>query len=78
MESQLEPLLTIEDAARILGRSHWTLRRDALRGRIKCVRIGRALMVDPREIRFIKAHGLRNKSITNRIEEPLGAVAVAR
>jgi hypothetical protein len=59
MDSELEPMLTIEQAASILGRSHWTLRLDARKGRIKTIRIGRNLMVDPSEVRFIRAHGLR-------------------
>lgn len=56
-QPDLEPLLTLEEAARILGRSHWTLRLDNKAGRIKCVRIGRALMVEPQEIRRLIAKG---------------------
>ncbi|PYV77061.1 MAG: hypothetical protein DMG96_12425 [Acidobacteria bacterium] len=55
--SQIEPLLTLDEAARLLGRSHWTLRLDNKAGRIKCVRIGRALMVEPQEIRRLIAEG---------------------
>jgi excisionase family DNA binding protein len=52
---QLEPLLTIEDVARLLGRTHWTLRHDVKAGRLRCVRIGRRIMVEPSEIqRFIE------------------------
>ena len=54
----IEPLLTIEEAARILGRSHWTLRLDFKAGRIRCVRIGRSLMVEPDEVRRIIQEGL--------------------
>jgi hypothetical protein len=53
----LEPLLKIEDAARILGRTHWTLRHDVKRGRLKCVRIGQRIMIEPSEIRRLIAEG---------------------
>ena len=54
----IEPLLTLEEVAHILGRSHWTLRLDHKAGRIKCVRIGRTLMVEPSEVRRIIEEGL--------------------
>jgi len=54
----IEPLLTLEEVARILGRSHWTLRLDHKAGRIKCVRVGRSLMVTPQEVRRIIAEGI--------------------
>jgi hypothetical protein len=54
----IEPLLTLEEAARILGRSHWTLRMDHKAGRIKCVKIGRNLMVERNEVRRIIQDGL--------------------
>ena len=47
----LEPLLKIEDAARLIGRTHWTLRQDVKAGRMRCVRIGRRIMFEPSEIR---------------------------
>jgi hypothetical protein len=47
----LEPLLKIEDVARLVGRTHWTLRRDLKEGRLKCVRIGRRIMIEQAEIR---------------------------
>lgn len=56
----IEPLLTLEEVARILGRSHWTLRLDHKAGRLKCVRIGRSLMVEPGEVRRIIEEGLRS------------------
>ena len=54
----IEPLLTLAETGRILGRSHWTLRMDHKAGRIKCVRIGRNLMVERSEIRRIIKDGL--------------------
>lgn len=53
----LEPLLTIEDAARILGRTHWTLRHDVKAGRLRCIRIGRRIMIEPSEIRRLIEEG---------------------
>jgi hypothetical protein len=47
----LEPLLKVEDVARLVGRTHWTVRHDIKAGRLKCVRIGRRIMVEPSEIR---------------------------
>lgn len=58
----MDPLLTIEQVAKILGRSHWMLRRDAKAGRIRFVRIGRALMIEPSEVRRIMSEGLASAS----------------
>jgi hypothetical protein len=57
-EVGIEPLLTLDEVARILGRSHWTLRLDHKAGRLRCVRIGRSLMVEPNEVRRIIEEGL--------------------
>jgi predicted DNA-binding protein (UPF0251 family) len=55
----LEPLLKIDDAARLIGASHWTLRHDVKAGRLKCVRIGRRIMIEPSEIRRLIEEGRR-------------------
>jgi hypothetical protein len=47
----MEPLLEIEDAARLIGRTHWTLRHDVKAGKLRCVRIGRRIMIEQSEIR---------------------------
>jgi hypothetical protein len=47
----LEPLLKIEEAARIIGKTHWGLRLDIKAGKLKCVRIGQRIMIEPSEIR---------------------------
>ena len=44
-------LVSIEEVSRITGRSHWTIRRDVLAGRIKCIRLGRRMMFEQSEIR---------------------------
>jgi hypothetical protein len=54
---ELEPLLNLEETGTLLGRSHWTLRRDIAAGRIRCVRIGRRIMVERDECRRIIAEG---------------------
>jgi hypothetical protein len=54
----IEPLLTIDQVATILRRSHWSLRLDFKAGRIRFVRIGRNLMVEPSEVRRIIQEGL--------------------
>jgi hypothetical protein len=51
--AMIEPLVTLDEAARILRRSHWTLREDFKAGRMLCVRIGRKLMVEGSELRRI-------------------------
>jgi excisionase family DNA binding protein len=58
-QTSLEPLLSIEEASAILGRSHWTLRKDVSAGLIHCVRIGRKIMIDASEVRRIIDEGLK-------------------
>jgi predicted site-specific integrase-resolvase len=55
----LEPLLTLEEAARIIGQTHWTLRRDVRAGKLRCVRIRRRIMIEQSEIRRIIEDGRR-------------------
>ena len=52
-----EPLLKIEEAARILGRTHWTLRQDIKAGKLRYVRLGRRIMIEPAEIRRLIEKG---------------------
>jgi len=63
-DAPVEALLNIDEAARIVGRAHWTLRRDIRCGKLGCVRIGRQIMIEPAEIRRLieegrKKHGDR-------------------
>ena len=53
----LEPLFKLEDAAHILGRTHWTLRQDIRTGKLNCVRMGRRIMIEPSEIRRLIEEG---------------------
>jgi len=56
-DAVLEPLLNIDEAARIIGRAHWTLRRDIKLGKLRCVRIGRRIMIEPSEVRRLIEEG---------------------
>lgn len=56
-DSALERLLNIDEAARIIGRAHWTLRRDIKHGKLRCVLIGRRIMIEPSEIRRLIEEG---------------------
>jgi predicted site-specific integrase-resolvase len=53
----LEPLLKIEDAAKLIGKTHWTLRHDIRAGKLRCVRLGRRIMIEPSEIRRLIEEG---------------------
>jgi len=57
-DSIMEPLLTVEQLAVMVKRSHWTLRRDVKAGLIRCVRIGRAIRIEAVEARRIMNEGL--------------------
>jgi Helix-turn-helix domain len=56
-DAALERLLNIDEAARIIGRAHWTLRRNIRCGNLRCVRIGRRIMIEPSEIRRVIEEG---------------------
>jgi hypothetical protein len=56
-DAALERLLNIDEAARIIGRAHWTLRRDIKCGKLSCVRIGRRIMIELSEIRRLIEEG---------------------
>lgn len=47
----LEALLTLDEAAKIIRRSHWSLRKYVADGLIRGVRIGRDLLIEPAELR---------------------------
>ncbi|MCU1286375.1 MAG: hypothetical protein JWO13_2725 [Acidobacteriales bacterium] len=51
----LEPLLTLDEAAQIIRRSHWTMRKYVADGLLRGVRIGRDLLIEQSELRrFIR------------------------
>ena len=45
-----ESLLTLEETSTVLRRSHWTLRGDIKAGRLKCIRMGRRILIEKSEI----------------------------
>lgn len=51
----VEPLISPEDAARILGLTDWTVRRYIREGKLTGLMVGRRYMLRPEEVRgFIK------------------------
>ena len=46
----MEPLLNIEEAARLLGLSPWTIRLRIHEGKLNPVRLGRRVLIEPSEI----------------------------
>ena len=60
----MEPLLSIPEAARLLGLSPWTVRLRIRDGLIRTVKLGRRILVEPAEIRrFIEEHRRDNNSV---------------
>ena len=54
----MEPLKSVEEAAETLALSPWTIRLYVRQGKIRPVRIGRRVLIEPREIeRIIEAVG---------------------
>ena len=54
----------LKDAAAALGLSHWTLRKYIREGKIRAVRIGRRVLIEPEELeklvqagRFLQVYG---------------------
>jgi excisionase family DNA binding protein len=47
----------LAEASEALGISHWTLRRYIREGKIRAVRIGRRVLVEPAELGKLVNHG---------------------
>jgi excisionase family DNA binding protein len=60
----MEPLMTIERAAQVLGISPWTVRRYISLRKIWPVRIGRRVLIEPQEIRRIVEAGRDNSVLS--------------
>ena len=63
----VEPLETIESAAKILSLSPWTIRLYVRQGKIRPVRIGRRIAIEQAEIRRLIEEG-RDDSSWDRAE----------
>jgi len=50
-------LIGVRDAAAALGLSHWTVRKHIRHGKIGTVRIGRRVLVQPRELKRVIESG---------------------
>ena len=50
-EEKMEALLDIRRAAEILSLSHWTLRSYLRAGRLRPLRIGKRVLIEPDELR---------------------------
>ncbi len=57
MEAQTPRLFTFEEAGKVLGCSHWKLRRHA-DGAIRVTRLGRLVRISSEEIDRIRKEGL--------------------
>lgn len=49
----------VGEAEILTGRSRWTWRRDAYRGRIASCKVGRRLLIPVSEIRRVMSEGMR-------------------
>jgi excisionase family DNA binding protein len=56
-QKNMEALLTIERAAETLGISPWTVRKYVANDKLRPVRIGRRVLIEPEEIRRIIEEG---------------------
>ena len=55
MEQQLA--MGIKEAADAVGLSHWTLRQYIRQGKVKAVRLGRRVLIEPSELQRLIEQG---------------------
>ena len=53
----MEALLNVDDTAKVLGLSAWTVRKNVAKNIFHAVRIGRRVLIEPDEIRRIIEEG---------------------
>lgn len=49
--TDLEPLLTLEQVAPLLGYTHWSVRQLVKSGKLRCIRFGQKILLEPAEVR---------------------------
>ena len=59
----MESLKSVEEAAEALALSPWTVRLYVRQGKIRPVRIGRRVLIEPQEIRRIVEEGRNNPTV---------------
>ena len=65
----MESLKSIEEAAESLALSPWTVRLYVRQGKIRPVRIGRRVLIEPQEIRRIVEQGRDNSPVPTRTKD---------
>jgi excisionase family DNA binding protein len=74
----VEPLESIETTAYALGISPWTVRKRVREGLIRTVRIGRRVLIEPREIERIIDEGRKRGQDFDASEQRHSAGGYAR
>jgi hypothetical protein len=60
----LEHLLDIDQASAVLRISHWSLRRAIKLDHLRCLRIGRRILIEPSELRRVVAVARKAAKVT--------------
>jgi excisionase family DNA binding protein len=63
MKSQLA--IGLKEAAETVGLSHWTLRQYVREGKIAAIRLGRRVLIEPRELERLVQEGRPQKGVVN-------------
>lgn len=58
----MEPLVNVNEAAKLLGLSSWTVRKLIASHRLRAVRINRRVLLQPEELRRIIEEGSSNRN----------------
>jgi excisionase family DNA binding protein len=66
----MDSLKSIEETAEALGLSPWTIRLYLRQGKIRPVRIGRRVLIEPEEIRRIVEEGRIRSKIPSAARDP--------
>jgi excisionase family DNA binding protein len=58
----MEPLVNVNEAAKLLGLSSWTVRKLIAGRRLRAVRINRRVLLQPEELRRLIQDGTSNRN----------------